>query len=238
MTRFLLAALTAVVAVLALAAGPAAAADSHAPRGARLDWLPTDEWVMSSWLPFDEARLTAALHTDRAGLDAWLDDHRSLAQLAARRGHRDVRAFAHQLVAPRLAHVPRAMRPVLERRARDVLTQAHLSNHVIFHVFHTPAIAAHAPTVFGVTAASFRRLRDSGISPRAIGAFGGRTAAGIRTRLAAMFRARGQRAVRLGAMSSPQATALYGHQTTDLKAFVDRAYRTPSQQLSFLCRVH
>jgi hypothetical protein len=238
MTRTLLAVLAAAVAAFALVAGPASAADSHAPKGARLDWLPADEWVMSSWLPFDEARLTAILHTDRAGLDAWLDDHRSLAQLARRSGHRSARALARRLVAPRLAQVPRGMRPVLERRALDVLTQAHLSNHVIFHVFHTPAIAEHAETIFGVTPASFRRLRDGGISPKAIGAFGGRTSAAVRARLATMLRARGQRAVRVGAMSAAQADALYAHQAADLNAFVTRAYRTPAQQLSFLCRAH
>ena len=62
----------------------AQAADLHAPHGARLDWLPSDEWVMSAWSPRDEARLYEKLvHTDRAEVDAWLDDHRTLGQLAA-----------------------------------------------------------------------------------------------------------------------------------------------------------
>ena len=43
-TTILLLALT-----LLLLPARALAADSHAPKGARGDWLPSDEWVMSSW---------------------------------------------------------------------------------------------------------------------------------------------------------------------------------------------
>ena len=50
------------------------------------------------------------------------------------------------------------MRPVLEQRARDMLTQAHLSRHVVFHVFHTPAIPRHAPAIFGMSPSRFRAL--------------------------------------------------------------------------------
>ena len=52
--------LLALAAVLIASVGvvaSAGAADTHAPKGARLDWLPSDEWVMSGWLPFDEDRL-------------------------------------------------------------------------------------------------------------------------------------------------------------------------------------
>jgi hypothetical protein len=80
------------------------------------------------------------------------------------------------------------MRPVLERRALDTITQAHLSNHVIFHVFHTPAIADDARTVFGLRPATFRRLRDSGLSPARIAARGGRTRGGAQARLARLLR--------------------------------------------------
>jgi hypothetical protein len=229
-----------VLAIAALLTLPAAAsaADSHAPHGARLDWLPSDEWVMSSWLPYDEARLYELVHTDRTEVDAWLDDHRTLGQLARKHGWSSQRKLAHALVAPRLHAVRPAMRPVLERRALDTLTQAHMSNHVIFHVFHTPAIANHARTVFGVTPATFRKLRDSGLSPIAIAKRGGRTAAGTQQRLAALLKARGQRAVRLGAMSGAQAKALYAEQMASLRAFMGHTYRTSAEQVSFLCRPH
>jgi hypothetical protein len=92
--RLLLLALTALLIVPAAAQ----AADSHAPHGARLDWLPSDEWVMSAWLPYDEARLHALLHTDRAQVDAWLDDHRTLGQL--RRSTRGSTTTAHSASWP------------------------------------------------------------------------------------------------------------------------------------------
>src|SRR4051812_2889461 len=112
----------------------ARAADSHAPKGARGDWLPRTEWVMSSWLPYDEARLYALLDVDRPTVDAWLDDHRTLGELARRHGVHSLRGLAAQLVAPRGGAVLRA-------RALDTLTQPHLARHVLFHVFHTPAVA-------------------------------------------------------------------------------------------------
>jgi hypothetical protein len=229
--------LLALIALLALPAA-AQAADSHAPHGARLDWLPSDEWVMSSWLPYDEARLYALVHTDRAEVDAWLDDHRTLGQLARRRGWASQRALAHALVAPRLHAMRPAMRRVLERRALDTLTQAHMANHVIFHVFHTPAIADNARAIFGIRPATFRHLRDSGLSPTTIAQRGGRTRAGAQARLAALLKARGQRAVKLGAMSRAQARALYAEQMAALPAFMSHTYRTPAEQVSFLCRPH
>jgi hypothetical protein len=57
-------------------------------------------------------------------------------------------------------------------------------------------------------------------------------------RLAKLLKARGQRAVRLGAMSATQARALYAEQMGALPAFMSHTYRTPSQQVSFLCRPH
>jgi len=216
----------------------ARATDSHAPHGARLDWLPSSEWVMSSWLPYDEARLYALLDTNRAQVDAWLDDHRTLGQLARRHGWTSQRRLARALVAPRVRSVRPAMRTVLERRALDTLTQAHLSNHVIFHVFHTPAIADHAKAIFGMRPATFRHLRDSGLSPARIAERGGRTRAAAQSRIAEVLKARGQRAVRLGAMSAAQAKALYAEQMAALPAFMGHTYRTPAEQVSFLCRPH
>jgi hypothetical protein len=227
-----------VLAALMIVPAAAQAADSHAPHGARLDWLPRDEWVMSSWLPYDEARLYQLIHSDRAEVDAWLDDHRTLGQLARTRGWSSQRKLAHVLVAPRLKAVRPAMRGVLERRALETLTQGHLSNHVVFHVFHTPAIADHARTLFGLHPATFRHLRDSGLSPATIAQRGGRTRAGAQARIAALLKARGERAVKLGAMSRAQARALYSEQLAALPAFMAHTYRTPAQQVSFLCRPH
>jgi hypothetical protein len=229
--------LLALLALLVGAAG-AGAADTHAPKGARLDWLPTDEWVMSAWMPFDEARLDRVVETDHAELATWLDDHRTLLQLARRHGVRGSTAqLAHALVAPRLSRVRPALRPVLERRAQTMLTQAHLSRHVIFHVFHTPAIPQNARAVFGLSPARFRALRDRAMTPVAIGAIGGRSAAHVRGALWALLVARADRGVRVGAMSRSEARALLAEQKDQLPVYAGRAFRTPEQQVAFLCRV-
>jgi len=230
-------ALLAMIAALVPAAG-AGAADTHAPKGARLDWLPSDEWVMSAWMPFDEARLDRVVETDHDELVSWLDDHRTLLQLAQRHGVRGTTAqIAHALVAPRLAHVRPAMRPVLERRARTMLTQAHLSRHVVFHVFHTPAIPSAARGIFGVSPSRFRTLRDRAMTPIAIGAAGGRSAAHVRGALWSLLVRRAARGVAVGAMSRTEADHLLAEQKAQLPLYAGRAFRTPEQQVAFLCRV-
>lgn len=227
MRRLLL--LPLLLALALLAPGAAHAADSHAPKGARLDWLPKSEWVMSSWLPFDEARLHQLVHTDRDELRAWLDDHRTILQLARAHGvDDDATTLARKLVTRK--------RLFAAGRARDVLTQAHLSRHVLFHVFHTPAIPDGARAVFGVTPRTFRRLRDSGMSPTAIALRGGRTVAEVKPRLLDLLARRGRAAARSGAMSPAQAAALLDVQREEVDAYLSHRFRTPGQQVAFLCR--
>jgi hypothetical protein len=233
-----------VLTLLALAAvllpvAAAGAADTHAPKGARLDWLPRDEWVMSGWLPFDEARLDVVVHTDHDALVRWLDDRRTLLQLARAHGVPGTRAqIAHALVAPRLARARPAQRAVLQARAETMLTQAHLSRHVLFHVFHTPAIPDAARAVFGVSPAQFRTLRDRAMTPTTIGALGGKSAAHVRGALWALLVQRAHRGVALGAMSSAQSAHLLDEQRAQLGLYVGRAFRTPDQQVAFLCKAH
>ena len=221
--------------VLAALAVPvkALAADSHAPKGARGDWLPSDEWVMSSWLPYDEARLYALTGTDRAEVDAWLDDHRALGALAQKHGVRSLRTLATRLVATR--DVSPARRRVLRARALATLTQPHLARHVFFHIFHTPAVATGARGVFGVSPAGFRRLRNKGLSPIAIGRAGHRSQAHVISALHGLFAARGRRAVRLGSMSTRQARVLLAEQDADLTGYASRTFRTTAQQVDFVC---
>lgn len=226
-----------VLALLALAAGSvvadrAAAADSHAPRGARADWLPMDEWVMSGWLPYDEVRLEAELRSSRAELAGYLDDRRSLWALARRRHVApSAHALAVRLVAPR--RVGAAQRRVLVRRAEDTLTQPHLARHVLFHLFHTSALAPAAPRVFGLPRRRFLDLRDEGLSPVRIAARGGRSHDELMTALQAFFAERGQRAVRLGAVSPEQAAHQLELQTAGLSKFTYTRYRTRAQQAAY-----
>src|SRR3954468_10844287 len=145
--------LLALLAALVLAAVPATAhaTDSHAPHGARGDWLPTDGWVMSQWLPYDEATLDHVLHTDRDELASWLDDHRTLGALARKRGFRSQRTLAKRLVAARGGHMSPGLRRTPEPPSLAPLTQAPLARHVLFHIYHSPAIATAAPRVFGMS---------------------------------------------------------------------------------------
>jgi hypothetical protein len=223
----------------ALVAVPVAAqaTDSHAPKGARGDWLPADEWAMSQWLPYDEVTLDHLLHTNRDELATWLDDRRTLGQLARTRGFRSQRALARRLVAARGGHMSPALRRALERRALDTLTQAHLARHVLFHIYHSPAIGTSAHRLFGVSTSGYKRLRDTGLSPRRIAAAGGRSEARLRTSLLALFAERGRRAVRIGAMSPRQARTLLAEQRGTVDAFMRRPYRTTNQQRDYAALV-
>ncbi len=220
----------------ALSPVAAMATDGNAPAGARGDWLPRSEWVMSSWLPFDEARLHRLLDTNRAELATWLDDERSLGRLAARRGWTDRRKLAGALVAPRLRTATPAMKRTLRTRAMDMLTQPHLARHVMFHIYHTPAIPRHAREIFGMSPDRYRRLRDSGMNPARIALAGDRRPSAARDALRSILVRRNDQAVRAGAMSRRQADALLAHQDAGLDAYMLRRYRTPAQQVAFVCR--
>src|SRR3954465_14533669 len=234
--------LLALLAALVLAAvpAPAPAADSHAPHGARGDWLPADEWVMSQWLPYDEATLDHLLHTNRDELASWLHDHptprappRHRRALARKRGFRSQRALAERLVAARGGHMSPALRRTLERRALDTLTQAHLARHVLFHIYHSHVVATAAHRLFGVSAARYKQLRNRGLSPRRIAAAGGRAQAQVRASRLALFAERGDRAVRIGAVSRRQARTLLAEQRGTVDAFMIRPYRTTNQQRDY-----
>ncbi len=230
--------LLAVLLVLACCPAVASAADTHAPPGARADWLPPSEWVMSSWLPFDEARLHAVLGTDRAELSGWLNDRRTLGAFAAKRGHRSRAELVETLLAPRMRGASPTTKRRLRSRTMDVLTQAHLARHVLFHIFHTPAIPRHAQEIFGMSPDAYRRLRDSGWSPTAIAAEGGMSAQASTAALRSILVRRGDQAVRVGAMSRRQADTLLAHQDADLPRYMTRRYRTTAQQALFACSLH
>jgi hypothetical protein len=221
------------LAILAAVPVAAHATDSHAPKGARGDWLPSNEWVMSQWLPYDEATLDHLLHTNRDELAAWLDDRRTLGQLARKRGFHSQRALAKRLVAARGGHMSPVLRRTLERRALDTLTQAHLARHVLFHIYHSPAIGTAAHRLFGVSTARYKALRNKGLSPRRIAAAGGRTQARLRASLLALLAERGRHAVRIGAMSARQARTLLAEQRGTVDAFMARPYRTTDQQRDY-----
>jgi hypothetical protein len=230
--------LLATLLVLALVPATASAADSHAPGGARGDWLPPSEWVMSSWLPFDEARLYTVLGTDRDELATWLNDRRTLGAFAAKHGYASRSALVEKLLAPRLRGASATSKRRLRSRTTDMLTQPHLARHVMFHIFHTPAIPRHAQDIFGMSPSAYRALRDHGATPQLIAAQGGKTLKQSTDALASILVRRADQAVRIGAMSRRQADALLAHQAKGLDRYMLTHYRTSAQQAAFACRLH
>jgi hypothetical protein len=153
---------------LALAAAPGQAQaasgppDPDAPPGASGQWLPGEEWVMERWTPFDEAQLYAVLQTTRPGVERWLADsrgRRSLVELARRRGVGRA-ALVRRLVAPDRARLTRAQYGVIRRRTNRVVTQSHLSQHMLFHTFHTWSTRDAARRALGISPREWKRLRD------------------------------------------------------------------------------
>lgn len=236
--RVLALGVAAIVAVALTLAPAARATDSHAPKGARPDWLPGSEWVMSSWLPFDESRLERLVHTNRTELYHWLDDRRSLGQLARRRGWRSSRALANALVAPRARFVSRRKLRTLRRRTLTTLTQPHLARHVFFHVFHTPAIPRAADSLLDMTPGQFRDLRDSGMSPLRMAAIAGRSADELAGSLDALLVKRARRAMATRSSTPEQAGRLLQLQRDAMQTFLAHTYRTPEEQFQFACSVH
>ena len=215
------------LALLALGGGVAQAKVLHspddlAPPDAPAHWLPPEPWIYNHWLPYDEGRLYRVLHITRDELWEQLrDDHRTLAGLAARHGHRDAEALAAQLVATR--HVSAATRAVLRRRAVRTITQGHLAQHLFFHSLHQFAIPSAAPDVFGVTDAAFRGLRREELSPLAIGRLHGRSPGRIEGAAIAVLRGRIRAGVREGAISATQGRTLLRRQLTQLPRWLDQA---------------
>jgi hypothetical protein len=112
------AAICAALALSAVGTPSAGAHDSLAPRGIdRHTWLPHEHWVKKHWVPYDEDRLRELLRVSTRQIFAWLkDDHRTLAQLARRRGV-NPRTLGTRLLAPRRAELPPRTYAVLRGRA-------------------------------------------------------------------------------------------------------------------------
>ncbi len=213
MTRLLALAICA-LAALALAAAPARAQDSLAPKGAEPHWLPDEEWVNLLWLPFDEEDLYRLLRTDRGAVFRWvrIDADHSIAQIARRRGW-TVDDLARRLATDRSGGASARTRRIVASRARRVLTQPHLSQHLLFHALHQTAIGDDAREIFGVRRREdFFDLRRAEVSPLQIGELHGRTRVAMTRRCVEVLRSAASRAVRTGSMSRRQADLLLDRQ--------------------------
>jgi Tol biopolymer transport system component len=224
----------AVIAGVLLLAAPAAAQspvkpqttslDSEAPPGSPPHWLPNEAWVMQHWLPFDEARLYSLLHSSRGEVWAWLrDDTRNLAALARQRGWQP-EALARELVAPwrgKLAEPGRLA--LLQSRALRVLTQGHLSQHILFHSLHQNAIPDNAPAIFGVASRDeFQTLRRSELSPLQICRLNGLSRSHAATTAEHTLRSMLERGVRGQAIPQSQADRLLARQLRQLPRWLQQ----------------
>src|SRR4051812_20416787 len=199
-------------------------ADSDAPANAPAHWLPPEAWVYNHWLPYDETRLYRLLAITRVGLWEQLrDDHRTLAQLAARHGWQDPRRLAAALTAPEAASVGSARARVLRERALRTITQGHLAQHLFFHSLHQFAIASEAPSIFGVSDIEFRRLRRAELSPLAIARLHGRSPGEVEARAIAVLHERARTGVRGGATPRDEADRLLRRQISQLPRWLDQA---------------
>jgi transposase len=139
-------------------------ADPDAPPGAGGQWLPFEPWVMERWMPFDEKRLYRLLDTTRPGVQRWLADERgrrSLEELARRRGMTRA-TLVRRLLEPWGGRVTHAQLGTLRSRTNRVLTQSHLSQHILFHRFHMWSVRDAARKKLGLSAGEWRRLRGPG----------------------------------------------------------------------------
>jgi hypothetical protein len=219
-----------VLALLAVAcAFPAAATahDSLAPRGAEHRWLPQEPWVQKHWMPFDESRLYELLRVDTRAVFKWLaNDHRTLMQLARRRGVAR-RTLAKRLMEPRRDSLSAREYRVLRSRTERVLTQAHLAQHVFFHVFHGSHLTGHQSgairRLFGVDRHEYNRLRQRvGLSPFAIARRHRRSTAAVREHVVRALRAEAHHGVHGGAMSEGQGERILTRQLRVVDCWLSR----------------
>lgn len=197
--------------VALLVAATAMAHDSHAPEGAAHRWLPDEEWVMRHWVPFDEARLYDELGVTEARVFDWLaNDHRTIADLAERRGVE--RGLARRLVADWRGKVGDSRYRELLRRARDMLTQGHLAQHVLFHVFHGDVLTGHFQW-FGVSHDRWVELRLDRLTPRQIAHRNGADPAAALQHVVEYYEMMGDEGVEAHAMSRAEADVMVARQS-------------------------
>lgn len=177
--------------------------DSAAPAGASASWLPAEDWVMQRWIPFDERALTSRLGMPSEDIAAALDRSGvSLQTLARRRGVR-VQGLAGRLLASR--HLPQGspLRATLLARTRRMLTQSHLTVHMLRHVFHTWTVTRDTQGIFGVGQERFDTLYfDQHRSMEEIAAKGGVADATLKRRALVAAERSGRMGVAAGALSA------------------------------------
>jgi hypothetical protein len=221
-------ALALVSTAIGLTAGAAFGRDSEAPAGAGHRWLPCEPWVMFHWLPYDERALYARLDVSRDVVLRWIrnDRHRTLAGLARRRG-KDPERIADALSRRWRGHVSKEHYAELRARTLRTLTQGHLAQHVLFHRFHQPGIAARGSQAFGPRALDSPHAQLRGFSPAQIGRRHGRSRRAVAIRVMAVLRHYANRGVRESHTTRAQATRFLRFQRRGLSHWLDKGIRKP-----------
>ncbi|MFY9264387.1 MAG: hypothetical protein WAO61_03030 [Solirubrobacterales bacterium] len=212
--------MTFVVGVLAVVA---VAKDTHAPAKAGDRWLPCENWAMFHWIPFNERHLYALTGIKRWQFKRWIrdDDRHTLAKLIRRRG-KDPDVIVQKLMAQWRGKVDTAQFAELQRRAGELMTQGHLSQHVFFHYFHNPAIALNSKYIFGVRSPDYMAARRHAFTPREIARAGGRSGRTVIRRTFKVLRDYADRGVRLKQVSRRQANFFIRQQRQWLEIWWDQ----------------
>lgn len=222
------------IAALLLAFGltdRALAADSHAPPGAPINWLPPEDWVTEHWLPYNRHLLLRTLHMDMGDVRHYFVTHATrkrippLARLVRARGL-SVSRLARRFVRAGLPDASGTERDELLERARSTLTQGHLMQHMLFHYFHDRALFYASQEIFGVSAVELARQRNRGSSRRQIGHAHGRTDQQMVTAIKEVLRAEEQKGVESGVTPPSEARAELKAQFARINAFLDARKRT------------
>lgn len=142
--------------------------------------------------------------------------------LARKRGI-GVPVLLDRLTARWRGRVPAARYAQLRIRASAMLTQGHLAQHVLFHVFHGPGIPTAAPAIFGVTRETFLAARQAGATPLAIAAAAnGHGEAAVRADVLTLLRATAARGVKTRSTTRAEADLMLGRQRQQLHCWLTR----------------
>jgi hypothetical protein len=135
-------------------------------------------------------------------------------------------ALRERLLAPWKSHVSGAQLRVLRNHTSRMLTQGHLTQHMFWHPFHSPAFmrrpdqAAHE--LFGVSIRTYRRLRRERYTEVQIAQVGGRTPAQLRSAIVRHFRMESAMGVRRHLTPPSQAARMLARQLSLVSCWMSK----------------
>jgi hypothetical protein len=93
-----------------------------------------------------------------------------------------------------------------------MLTQGHLSQHVLFHHFHAPLIAANSREIFGLTRANYTVARRHGYSPAGMAGHTHRTQRQVKVAVLRVMRREMRKAIAAHEIAPTEAHRFYHRQ--------------------------